>query len=106
MTPKGKKAVSFKLEVSGSCKRSIAGVAKLKSGDAESDEDETGTSYFVDEYRHTAKDGCLLILRLQADDDRKRAIVAHADCKPTCAPIKDLMFLVDDTSGDKSKPVK
>ena len=107
VAPKGKKAVSFKLNLSGSCKRTVTGVAKLKSGDAESDEDETGTSYFVDEYWFKAKDGCQLILRLQADD-RQRAIIKHADCKASCNPVEDLMLRTDatTTAAAKTKPTK
>jgi hypothetical protein len=105
VTPKGKKAIAFDLKLSGSCQRTVSGVAKLKGGDYESAEDENGVAYLANEFRHTAKNGCELIIWLKADD-AKRATMLEVDCKAACAPVEDLMFRKDDTVANKSKPAK
>jgi hypothetical protein len=94
VTGLGKKTVSFKLNLSGSCQRTFSGVARLKGGDLESDEDEKGVGYFADEYVHTAKNGCALYLRIKVKD-AQRAVVKQADCDPSCVPVEDLMFRKD-----------
>jgi hypothetical protein len=102
VTPKGKRAITFTLKLSGACQRNVAGVAKLKGGDYESGEDENGVSYLANEFRHTAKNGCELIIWLKADDAR-RATLEEVDCKATCAPVEDLMFRTDEGGAGKSK---
>ena len=105
VTPKGKNAITFDLKLSGSCQRTVSGAAKLKGGDYESAEDENGVAYLANEFRHTAKNGCELIIWLKADD-AKRATMLEVDCKSACAPVEDLMFRTDDTVANKSKPAK
>jgi hypothetical protein len=85
-----RKKISYKLTVSAPCKRTVTGSATSKGGDAESDEGEDGVSYFVDEYRQTAKDGCYRAIRIDADEKR-RARVVEADCKVACAPSDEVM---------------
>jgi hypothetical protein len=85
-----RKKITFKLTISEPCKRMVAGSATSKGGDAESDEGEDGVSYFVDEYKHTAKGGCYHAIRIDADDKR-RARVVEADCKAACAPSDAVM---------------
>jgi hypothetical protein len=101
---KSKREVAFKLDLSGTCQRTVSGTARLKGGDSESDEDETGEAYFADEYVHKAKDGCELFLRIQ-EKLGKRAIVMQSEtCKATCQPVEDLMFRKD--AADKTQPPK
>ena len=92
ITPQGKKAVAFKLTIDGSCQRTVNGVARLKGGDLEMDEDEKGAAYPALEYLHRGKDGCELFLRIKYKV-ANRAIVQQAeDCKTTCPPVENLMF--------------
>jgi hypothetical protein len=95
---KTKKAITFTAKLSGTCQRTITGVAKLKGGDSESGEDENGLMYQADEYRYTAKNGCELIITLKSDD-ATRATLEEVDCKATCAPVEDLMVRMNDKPG-------
>lgn len=99
---KTKKAITFTAKLSGTCQRTITGVAKVKGGDYESGEDENGVAYLADEYRYTAKNGCELIIWLKADD-AARATMEEVDCKAKCAPVEDLMFRTDDATATATK---
>ena len=105
VTPKGKRAISFNLKLSGSCQRTVTGVAQLKGGDYESADDENGVAYLANEYRHTAKNGCELIILLKAKQVN-RATLEEVDCKATCAPVEDLMFRTDEATVSKNQPGK
>ena len=105
VTPKGKRAITFNLKLAGACQRSVAGIATLKGGDYESAEDENGVAYLANEFRHTAKNGCELIIWLKADDSR-RATLEEVDCKATCTPVEDLMFRADEGSAAKRKSTR
>lgn len=100
---KTKKAVSFELNLSGSCDRKLAATAKRKGGDLEMDEDEKGLSYPAEEFVYVNKT-CAVYLRIK-HKDAKRAIVMQAgDCATTCNPVEDLMFRTDDTTTAAAKP--
>ena len=104
---KTKKAVSFELNLSGSCERKLTATAKLKGGDLEMDEDEKGLSYPAEEFVYENK-ACAVYLRIK-HKDAKRAIVMQAgDCATTCNPVEDLMFRTDVTTAGaaNTKPAK
>ena len=104
VTRTGKKTVSFKLNLTGSCQRTVTGVARLKGGDLEMDEDEKGVAYPAEEFLHRGKDRCELFLRIKFKD-ATRAIVQQAeDCKTTCNPVEDLMLRSDASAAGPSRP--
>lgn len=61
------------------------GIAMLKEGDAESDEDEKGNGYFVAEYVDEQKGACTVYIRIGADKGyTNRAKFNVADCAKAC----------------------
>jgi hypothetical protein len=91
ITPQGRKAVSFKMAIEGSCQRTVTGIARLKGGDLEMDEDENGLMYPAQEYLHKAKDGCELFLRIKLKQADRAVIKQAEDCKATCSPTDVVM---------------
>ncbi len=83
----------FKLEVSGSASEHGRGGKLAAMRKATKTRPAPATS---SRYRHRPRTAACSS-SAQATTTATRHL-AHADCKPTCAPIKDLMFLVDDTS--------
>jgi hypothetical protein len=104
---KTKKAVSFELNLSGSCQRKLAATAKLKGGDLEMDEDEKGLSYPAEEFVYENKT-CAVYLRLKHKDAQRAIVMQAGDCATTCNPVEDLMFRTDVTTAAaaKTKPAK
>lgn len=54
------------------------GIANLKKGDAETDEDENGTAYLVDEY--IDESDCWIAIRIDSDTHTKLRVIV-ADCE-------------------------
>jgi hypothetical protein len=102
---KTKKAVSFELNLSGSCERKLAATAKLKGGALEMDEDEMGVSYPAEEFVYENKT-CAVYLRIKHKDATRAIVVQAGDCATTCNPVEDLMFRTDAAAAPKTKPAK
>ena len=100
---KTKKAVSFELNLSGSCERKLAATAKLKGGDLEMDEDEKGVSYPAEEFVYENKT-CAVYLRIKYKDAKRAIVVQAGDCATTCNSVEDLMFRTDETIAAAAKP--
>ena len=91
IAPRAEQFVNFKLEITGGCQRTVAGVGLQAGGEALTGQDESGASYPVTEYRYKGKDGCYLAFRIDTRDGRL-ATVAQSDCEVPCPPVEDLMF--------------
>jgi hypothetical protein len=73
------------MENGGCTAFTFKGVATLKEGDAESDEDEKGNGYFVAEYVDDKNGNCTVYVRIGADKGyTNRAKFNIADCAKAC----------------------
>lgn len=77
--------------------KSFEGVAKLlDASDGESDVDDEGNGYFVDEYEYI--ETCSVILRIDSDEN-KRARIKIINCKEMNNPFKDYSLNIMNSSN-------
>ena len=86
--------VDFELKRTGQCESRVKGTAVIKPCwwlGAETDEDESGNAYFVQEYVSETKHGCTIHLRIGEGDWRFAWV--HDECNTPCAASAERMYL-------------
>lgn len=88
--------IEFALSRNDGCRRSESGRAHRKRGDLESDEDEAGAAYFVDEYSMKRDESCTIYLRIELRSARRAAVTESSGCSQACPFASDVTMIRDD----------
>jgi hypothetical protein len=96
------KSLTFELNISGECQRTIAGEARLRGGAPRIVEDEKGRSYPAEEFVYLS-DGCGLFVRLEVKGARRATVGKAGACHATCAPMADVMVRADSVRSTPPK---
>jgi hypothetical protein len=96
------KSLTFELNISGACQRTMTGEARLKGGAPKIVQDEKGRSYPAEEFVYLS-DGCGLVVRLKVKDARRATVGKAGACHATCAPLADVMVRADSPPGTPHK---
>ena len=99
------KSLTFELNISGDCQRTITGEARLRGGAPKIVQDEKGRSFPAEEFVYLS-DGCGLLLHIKVKDARRATVGKAGACHATCAPLKDVMVRADSPGTPHKKPTR
>jgi hypothetical protein len=99
------KSMTFELNISGDCQRTITGEARLKPGAPKIVKDEKGKPYEAEEFVYLS-DGCGLVLRIKVKDAKRATVGKAGACHATCAPVDDVMVRTNAAGQPPKQPTR